>query len=88
MPLGILREDKLLPFQNYQQSRTLQLRKEMLHALIKQASGKTGRRLKQLNISQVVQLIAERSNDFSPLRGLRAFHEFELELGDLIRRQT
>ena len=62
--------------------------KEMLHALIKQASGKTGRRLKQLNISQVVQLIAERSNDFSPLRGLRAFHEFELELGDLIRRQT
>ena len=60
--------------------------KARLHELIREASGKTGRRLKQLNISQAVQRIAELADDFSPLRKLRAFQEFESELSDSIRR--
>lgn len=54
--------------------------KELLHALIREASGKKGRVLKKFNIDKTVHLVAENIEDFSPLRNLVAFQAFEEEL--------
>lgn len=54
--------------------------KEMLHELIEKTSGLKGRRLKTFNVHGAVHLVAENIKDYSPLRELPAFREFEKDL--------
>jgi len=54
--------------------------KEMLHDLLKNTSGFNGRRLKNFNVHYAVHLVAENIKDYSPLRKLSAFREFEKDL--------
>jgi len=54
--------------------------KELLHALLRDASGRKVRNLKKFNIDKTVHLVAENIEDFSPLRNLVAFRAFEDEL--------
>lgn len=58
--------------------------KELLHALLREASGKKGRNLKKFNIDKTVHLVAENIEDFSPLRNLFAFQAFENELKKVV----
>lgn len=61
--------------------------KTRLHALLRQASGLSGRRLKSFPIHERVQRILEFVHDFSPLRELPAFNALEQDLRALIARQ-
>ena len=54
--------------------------KEKLHDLLKTTSGLKHRRLKTFNIHYAVHLVAENIKDYSPLRELPAFREFENDL--------
>jgi len=54
--------------------------KSTLHALLKTASGLSGRRLKKFRVAPAVHRVAQLIQDFSPLRGLPAFNVFEDEL--------
>lgn len=58
--------------------------KELLHTLLREASGKKGRNLKKFNIDKAVHLVAENIEDFSPLRNLVAFRVFEEELKSVV----
>ncbi|MDP3915287.1 MAG: hypothetical protein Q8R96_16290 [Bacteroidota bacterium] len=58
--------------------------KELLHAILREASGKRGRNLKKFNIDKAVHLVAENIEDFSPLRNLVAFKAFEDELKKVV----
>ena len=60
--------------------------KELLHNLLREASGKKGRNLKKFNIDRTVHLVAENIEDFSPLRNLVAFQVFEEELKRVVNR--
>ena len=51
--------------------------KEHLHEMLKKASGASGRRLKKFRPQERVHRIAELIGDYSPLRALSAFQEFE-----------
>ena len=51
--------------------------KQQLKELLRQASGLSGRRLQKFNESKAIQLIADCIPDFSPLRKLAAFVNFE-----------
>ena len=54
--------------------------KKELYQTLRTTSGLKGRQLKMFNERQAVHLIAENINDFSPLRELSAFREFEHDL--------
>jgi len=54
--------------------------KNVLHELLANASGLKGRNLKKFNPDKAVHLVAEYTEDFSPLRNLIAFQAFETEL--------
>lgn len=54
--------------------------KELLHHLLKTASGSRGRRLQSFNVNQAVHLVAEYTTDFAKLRQLTAFAVFERDL--------
>jgi hypothetical protein len=54
--------------------------KEVLHDLLRRASGRRGRRLKQLSITTCAQQVSEFINSFAPLRELSAFNALEEEL--------
>jgi hypothetical protein len=54
--------------------------KTKLHQTLSMTSGAKGRRLKTLNIHHAVHLVAENIKDYSPLRELSAFREFEKDL--------
>jgi len=58
--------------------------KELLHRLLREASGKKERNLKKFNIDKTVHLVAENIEDFSPLRDLAAFQAFENELKKVV----
>lgn len=60
--------------------------KDLLHSLLREASGKRGRNLKKFNIDKSVHLVAENIEDFSPLRNLDAFKVFEEELKRVVGR--
>ena len=60
--------------------------KDLLHSLLRDASGKKGRNLKKFNIDKTVHLVAENIEDFSPLRNLAAFQAFETELKKVVDR--
>ncbi len=59
--------------------------KELLHRLLKEASGNTGRRLKKFDPHKAVHLVAENINDFSILRNLKAFQRFEKDLIEILK---
>ncbi len=63
---------------------TLHNPKEVLHDLIKRASGKTGRRLEQLSVRACARRITEYIEDYSPLRGLSAFDALEQEIKEAV----
>lgn len=54
--------------------------KEKLHQLLREISGLKGRNLKKFNPDVAVHLVAEFTQDFSPLRKLNAFQVFENNL--------
>ena len=60
--------------------------KELLHSLLREASGKSGRHLKHLNVDRGVHLVADNIEDYSPLRNLVAFQAFEEELKKVVNR--
>jgi hypothetical protein len=62
--------------------------KETLYGLLRQASGKSGRRLKQFNarLSDKVKRISELTDNFVPLRQLGAFMALEAEIDDFAKR--
>lgn len=54
--------------------------KKLLFSLVKDSSGRSGVRLKKLNLHQCTFLISNFIDDFSPLRSLNAFQSLEMEL--------
>jgi hypothetical protein len=54
--------------------------KKYLFDLIKNSSGRSGVRLKKLNLHQCAFRVSQYIDDFSPLRPLKAFQAFETEL--------
>lgn len=60
--------------------------KEMLYRALRIASEQTGRRLRKLQVSSLRYRVVELIEDFSPLRTLPAFAEFENELAAMVQR--
>ncbi|HXM23713.1 MAG TPA: hypothetical protein VN948_20820 [Terriglobales bacterium] len=60
--------------------------KEMLYRALRMASEQTGRRLRKLHVSYLRYRVVELIEDFSPLRTLPAFVEFENELAAIVQR--
>ena len=58
--------------------------KNLLHNLLKDASGLKGRNLKSFNPDKRVHFVAEYIEDFSPLRSLYAFQAFEKNLKEVV----
>jgi hypothetical protein len=58
--------------------------KNILHDLLKEASGLKSRNLKKFNPDKAVHLVAENIEDFSPLRNLNAFQAFERNLIEVV----
>ena len=54
--------------------------KKLLHSLMEEASELRGRNLAKLNVRQAVHLVAEYTEDFTPLRNLPAFRKLEEDL--------
>jgi len=61
--------------------------KEVLHVLLRQASGLHGRRLKAFPVRRSAQLVAGFIDDFQPLHGLPAFSALEASVAQLIQTQ-
>jgi len=61
--------------------------KEILHSLIKEASGINEHRQKKLNFGMITRRVAEFVDDFSPLRALSAFARLENELTQIVNKQ-
>ncbi|NJL35496.1 MAG: hypothetical protein HC840_22225 [Leptolyngbyaceae cyanobacterium RM2_2_4] len=61
--------------------------KNILHDILRQASGLSARRLRSLSVSDCTHRVSELINDFSPLRILPAFAALEAELSDVIKEQ-
>lgn len=64
--------------------------KELLHALLRQASGLNSRRLRRFSVQTSVRRLAEYLSDFSdfsPLRQLNAFQALETDLRSLIAQK-
>ena len=59
--------------------------KETLFALLREASGLSGRRLRNLRVHKLVHRIVELLDDFSPLRSLPAFAAFEAQLRETLQ---
>lgn len=60
--------------------------KNVLHKILRQASGLSSRRLKSFSASDCTHRVSELINDFSPLRILPAFKALESELIDVIQK--
>lgn len=60
--------------------------KKLLYGLLKTASGLKGRNLIKFNPGYATHLVADNIADFSPLRHLKAFEEFESDLTTVIDR--
>jgi hypothetical protein len=61
--------------------------KNDLYELLRQASGLTGRRLKNFPVRERAQRVAELIDEFTPLRALPAFQALEAELEQVIQEQ-
>lgn len=60
--------------------------KDVLHELLRQASGLSSRRLKKFSASDCTHRVSDLIDDFSPLRILPAFAALESELRDVIEK--
>lgn len=58
--------------------------KNILHELLRQASGLSPRRVKRFSVNECVHRVAELIDDFTPLRSLPAFMMLEAELKKVI----
>lgn len=58
--------------------------KELLHQLLKTASGLKGRNLNKFNPHFATHLVADNITDFAPLRQLKAFQVFEQDLKTIV----
>lgn len=61
--------------------------KDILHQLLRQASGLSSRRLRKFSVSDSTHRVSELINDFSPLRTLSAFVALESEVKGIIENQ-
>jgi len=61
--------------------------KEILHDLIREASGLNVHRQKKLHVNAIARRVAEFSSDFSLLRRLPAFLALEDDLGKIVQEQ-
>lgn len=61
--------------------------KEILHGLLYEASGLTGRRLKQFSVHERVHRVSELIDDFSPLRALSTFQALKADIQQIIQEQ-
>ena len=61
--------------------------KKVLHDLLREASGLSGRRLDRFNASERAVRITSLTDDFSPLRALPAFVALEADLAQLVHQQ-
>lgn len=61
--------------------------KKLLFDLIKESSGRSGVRLKKLNLHRCAFLVSNFIDDFSPLRSLNAFQSLEMELVTTLKGQ-
>jgi len=57
--------------------------KELLHQLLREASGLSGRRRRQFDTDRAVHRLADLIEDFSPLRALNAFRSLEEDVHSL-----
>lgn len=62
--------------------------KETLHELLIAASGLTGRKRDRFHVNKAVHLLADLISDFSPLRQLHGFRQFEARLVEALRSQS
>jgi hypothetical protein len=62
--------------------------KNILHELLRQASGLSSRRVKKFSVNERVHRVAELIDDFTPLRSLPAFMILEAEIKQLIKAQS
>lgn len=58
--------------------------KKFLYSIIEKASELKGKRLSKLNTPQAVHLVAEYTEDFSPLRQLPAFQKLEADIKNVL----
>lgn len=58
--------------------------KDVLHNLLKCATGNKNRHLKHFNVEQAVHYVAENTEDYSKLRSLNAFKIFEEDLKEKV----
>lgn len=63
---------------------TIRDSKTQLHNLLREVSCKKKRSLKEFNVHRAVHLVAENITDFSPLRQLHSFQNFENDLRNCI----
>ncbi len=61
--------------------------KETLHELLKKVSELKGRKLKNFNVHRAIHLVAQNIQDFSSLRQLIAFQEFEKDLDNAVTKK-
>jgi hypothetical protein len=61
--------------------------KQVLHELLRKASEKRGRRLKEFNPGQVVHQLPQEITDFSPLRQLSGFCALEADLRSWLKQK-
>jgi hypothetical protein len=85
---GNPRGNQLLQIPNISRVEQLPNPKEILHQLLRDASGLTGRRLKQFSVYERVHRVAELIDDFSPLRPLSAFQALEAEIQQVIQEHN
>jgi hypothetical protein len=62
--------------------------KNVLHNILRQASGLPSGRRKRFSVHDCTHRVAELINDFSPLRNLPAFVALEAELQNVIKKQS
>jgi len=62
--------------------------KQILYELLRNASGLSGRRRRKFNVARSAIRIAQFIQDFSPLRKLPAFQQFESELYSLLEEES
>ncbi|HXE73026.1 MAG TPA: hypothetical protein VNO81_10230 [Candidatus Nitrosotenuis sp.] len=60
--------------------------KAVLHQLLRDASGASGRRLRRFKERDSVQRLGELIEDYTPLRSLPAFQAFESDLVQVLSR--
>jgi hypothetical protein len=61
--------------------------KDVLHGLLRQASEAKGRDLKRFRVYEAVHRVAELIDDYSSLRELSAFRQFESDLNNLLNSE-